>query len=105
MIDEQLEEAQILIQQERYDEARRLLERINHPTAREWLDFINTYAMSIAIADMKCPVCGAAKFTDGQISAYGGVTYITGKLKLNDDSSIPARHCDNCGYVMLFINR
>jgi hypothetical protein len=41
-VKEQLQEARDLIQDERYNEARRILRKIDHPTAQKWLDQLDT---------------------------------------------------------------
>jgi hypothetical protein len=44
MIKKQLIQARDLIKQKRYDDARAILQRINHPTARDWLTKLNKLA-------------------------------------------------------------
>lgn len=41
-VKEQLQQARDLIQQERYNEARRILRKVDHPTAQKWLDQLDT---------------------------------------------------------------
>jgi hypothetical protein len=41
-VKEQLQQARDLIQEERYNEARKILRKIDHPTAQKWLDQLDT---------------------------------------------------------------
>jgi len=46
----QMQQAQQLIKQKRYDEARRILQKIDTPTAREWLAKLDQRALRRQIA-------------------------------------------------------
>jgi hypothetical protein len=66
--------------------------------------------MSERTPEPRCVCCGAADFTEGAMSAYGGLGFRPGGgkrfltfLLLDRPEPIDARKCNACGSVQLFV--